>query len=245
MTLKRKLALGTSALAALAFAGGAYAATQESGSTSRQAFVDDVAKRLNVSPSQLRTALQGAFQDQLQAAVAAGRITQAQANAIKQHEQQRGTSPRRGWQHFAPAGGRMFGGPAFGALPAAASYLGLSRAQLLEQLAAGKSLAQLAAARGKSVAGLEQAITAATRARLDKLLAAKLITSAQEQQLLSGLASRLPSEINRTGLSRFGMRPWLGAARPAAGMANGRAMPGAPVVAGAPQAPAPASASGP
>ena len=59
----------------------------------------------------------------------------------------------------------MFGGPALGALEAAASYLSVSRAQLLEQLSAGKSLAQVAAAHGKSVAGLKDAITAAiTRA---------------------------------------------------------------------------------
>ncbi len=227
----------------MAFGGGAYAATQESAKSSRQAFLDDVAKRLNVSPAQLSTALQGAFQDQLQAAVAGGRITQAQANAIKSHQPARGSAPLGGWHGLrgsAPlGGGRLFGARA-GALPAAASYLGLSDAQLIARLSAGKSLSQVAAARGKSVAGLEDAIEAASRSRLDKLVAAKMITSAQEQQLLARLSAMLDSQVNRPGplpLPRFGMRRF-GPGGPIA--------PNAPAGLGAPSAvPAPPPVPGP
>ena len=54
----------------------------------RQAFLNDVAKRLNVTPAQLNSALKGAAIDQLDAAVKAGKLTQAQANALKQRIQQ-------------------------------------------------------------------------------------------------------------------------------------------------------------
>src|SRR5207302_573533 len=78
--LKRKAVIGTATLAVAALGGGAYAATQSS-SNPRQAFLNDVAKRLHVTPQQLQSAVKGAYLDRLQAAVAAGKLTQGQANA--------------------------------------------------------------------------------------------------------------------------------------------------------------------
>jgi hypothetical protein len=207
--LKRKLAIGSAALAAAAFAGGAFAATQESGGNVRQAFLNDVAKRLNVSPSQLTGALQGAFFDQLQTAVADGKLTQAQANAIKQRVQKNGLPPLGGWGERGrpgvdgfhlfrgpgPLGGNRLIRPA-GPLDGAAKYLGLTDMQLRDQLASGKSLAQVAKARGKSVPGLKAAMIAAMKANLDKAVAGKMLTSAQEQQILNRMSSALDKLIN-------------------------------------------------
>src|SRR5205823_9479933 len=81
--------IGTATLAVAALGGGAYAATQSS-SNPRQAFLNDVAKRLHVTPQQLQSAVKGAYLDRLQAAVAAGKLTQGQANAIKQRIQRYG-----------------------------------------------------------------------------------------------------------------------------------------------------------
>jgi hypothetical protein len=213
--LKRKLVIGTITVATAAFAGGAYAATQNS-SNPRQAFLNDVAKRLNVSPQQLTAAMKGAFLDQLDAAVKAGKLTQAQADAIKRHVQQ-GGAPPVGPMWFGPgpgpgpgpgAGpgpgpgfGHHFGGHA-GPMAAAASYLGITEQQLFDQLASGKSLAQIASQRGKSVSGLKAAMTASLKSRLDKLVAAKMITSAQETKALSEFTAHLDDIINHTG--RFG-----------------------------------------
>jgi hypothetical protein len=53
--------------------------------------------------------------------------------------------------------------------PAAiAAYLGLTPAELRAQLRTGKSLAQIAVARGKTVSGLEDAIYADVQAHLDQ-----------------------------------------------------------------------------
>jgi hypothetical protein len=204
ISLKSKLAIGTTALAAAAFAGGAYAATQNSPGGVRQAFLNDVAKRLGVSPAQLSSALKGAYDDQLQAAVAAGKLTQAQANAIKQRAKDNGIPPLGGFGLLGPpaSGGKPFAGPgprplAFGgSLKAAATYLGLTESQLAQDLSGGKTLAQIATARGKSVAGLEASLSAAAKTKLDKLVAGKVITSAQEQQAISRLSAAIADVVN-------------------------------------------------
>jgi ribosomal protein S20 len=211
--LKHKFLIGATTLAAAASAGGAYAATHAS-PTSRQAFLNDVAKRLNVTPGQLNTALKAAITDRLDAAVKAGELTQAQADRIKARIAQGGRMPFL-------LGPRALGGRPdalapralperppgrFGALAASARYLGLTDAQLFGELRSGKSLAQVAHARGKSVSGLEQAILGAMTARLDRAVADGLITKAQEQRLLTRLSRRIDRRVNRPGL-RSAARP--------------------------------------
>jgi hypothetical protein len=72
-----------------------------------------------------------------------------------------------------------------GMLALAASYLGLSPAQLRGELRAGKSLAQVAEARGKPTAGLVQALEGAAKARLAARAAS--------------LHERVNAAVNRTG----------------------------------------------
>jgi hypothetical protein len=188
---KNKFAIAGVALATAAFAGGAYAATQ-SGTNQRQAFLQDVAHRLNVSPQQLTAAMKAAMIDRINEAVKAGRITQAQANKLEQRVGE-GKLPLL----FGGAGAHRGRGLVRGELKAASSYLGLTEKQLIPQLRDGKTLAQVAQAQGKTTAGLEQALTAALKTRLDKAVARGRITSAQEQQLMSRLQTRLDKRVNR------------------------------------------------
>lgn len=239
--LKRRLAIGVVVMAAAAFAGGAYAATKDSNASVRQAFLNDVAKRLHVTPQKLTSALEGAAVDQINAAVAAGKLTQAQAKALKQRVQKGhvllgalglfrvapvgpgNLRPRLfpGPGNFRP---RLFPGPgvprAFpapvpalppgGPVAGAAGYLGLSRSQLLKELSSGKSLAQIAKAQGKPVSGLEAAMVAKIKARLDKAVARKMLTSAQEQRILKGFSAAIGNLVNRA--------PGFGFVRPGRGM---------------------------
>jgi hypothetical protein len=238
--IRRKAVLAVTAVAVAAFAGGAYAATQESSASGPQAFLNDVAKRLHVTPAQLQTALKGAAVDQLNAAVAAGKLTQAEANSIKQHIQQGGGFPPFPGLFFGAPGGpgpqwrikppfppmlpngqpapnapRFFPGPpsmlprpALGPYGAAAKYLGLTDAQLLGDLTSGKSLAAIARSQGKSTAGLKAAMTASIKTKLDKAVAAKMLTSAQEQRILQAFSARLDELIQRTPQARGG-RPFV------------------------------------
>ncbi len=208
LKLKRKLAIGGAVVAAAGLTGGAYAASS-GGTNPRQAFINDVAKRLNVSPTALNDALKGAYQDQLSQAVKSGKLTQAQANKIKQRIAKRPLAPigfaHRGFLGRGP-GGRGFGaGLRARGLDAAAKYLGLTNAQLRTQLRSGKSLAQIATAQHKSVSGLTSTLQADIKARLDKAVAAKRLTSAQEQKIISRLDQRLNKLVNRKGLGH-GMR---------------------------------------
>lgn len=259
-SLKRKLLAGTVVATVAAFTGGAYAASQALNDNSRQAFLNDVAKRLNVTPAQLDSALKGAYEDQLQAAVKAGKITQAQANAIKQRMAKNPGAPLG---FVGPRFHRGFGGPGFalggpggGGLGAAAQYLGLTGPQLFKQLASGKSFAQITRAEGKSTIELKAKMTAAATARLDKLRTAGIISAAMEKQMLNTLSSRLDAEINATGgRMEFRFRHALDGAAgryqilpgPAAGRIQGFApggppagYPGASTLGGG-QVPAPAS----
>jgi AraC-like DNA-binding protein len=190
---------------AVAFAAGggaAYAATQSS-SNPRQAFVNDVAKRLHVSPQRLTSAIKAAEIDRLNAAVKDGRLTQAQANAIKHAIEAKGppfvpgVGPGPLRRPPGPFGGALFFGHA-SPIAAAAGYLGLSVPQLFNELRSGRSVAQIAKARGKSVSGLERAVTTAIKSRLDRAVASGHLTKSQEQQVLRTLSARLGDLINRT-----------------------------------------------
>jgi ribosomal protein S4 len=201
--MKRKLAIGAAGLLALGGAGAAYGVTQ-GGKDERQAFLNDAAKRLNVSPDKLQGALQGAFEDRLGAAVKAGRITQAEANAIKKKIEQGGGPPVGipgfgfgAERHFEFRGGP--GGPIKAGLDAAASYLDLTPQQLIDKLGSGKSLADVASDQKKSVDGLKSAIKDSVKKQLDQAVTDKKITQDQENKILDGLDSRIDDVVNRKG----------------------------------------------
>ncbi len=258
--LKHKLALLIIPILVVAGAAGAYAATQSSAGTSQQAFLNDVARRLHVTPQQLKNALAGAYSDQLSAAVAAGRLTKAQASAIERQLKRTGAiplgggfgfgagrgfagpnarfrpglaprpgaksgsaiapgwGPGSGWGPGGPAGGGAIAhgfGFGFGLLPqglrAVTSYLGITAAKLQTDLRAGKSLAQIATAQGKTASGLESDITSVLKSMLSKQVAAKHLTQAQAQKLLATMKARIAAIVDRKfsngarGGIRFGM----------------------------------------
>ena len=191
--LKPKIVIPVAAAALAAIGGGAYAAAQSGGDDNDQAVINDAAHRLNVSPQQLTAAFKAAMIDQIDAAVKAGKLTQAQANYLKQRIQQAPGIPfgRAGFGH------RGLHGPRF-LLSGAASYLGLSQDKLEQQLESGKSLAQIAGDQHKSVTGLEHAISADAKAKLDAAVTAGRITKSEEQQRLDRLNRILPNIVNLT-----------------------------------------------
>jgi AraC-like DNA-binding protein len=224
ISTRRKLAAGAAGLVVLAGSGGAYAATQKSTATppdpaaEQKAFLDDVAGRLHVSADQLTEALKGAAQDRIDAAVQSGRLTQDQADKIKQRLAQANGLPLIGAPPIGPGPlgfHRAFGGPGFGRLAfgpgveiqAAADYLGLTPQKLFSALRGGKSLADVANEQGKSVDGLKAAIKAAETARLDAAVKAGRLTDAERTQIEQDLDQRLDDFVNHTG-PRFGFRRW-------------------------------------
>lgn len=194
--IKRRFVIGAAGLAALGGGGVAYAVDQGSDRSERQAFLNDVAGRLHVSPDRLKSAITGAFSDRLDAAVKAGRLTQAQADAIKKRAQQNGGVPFLGGPPHRVLGP---GGPFVAGFDAAARYLGLTAQQLHEQLESGKSLADVAKDRNKDLDGLKAAIENGAKSRLDTAVKNKRITQAQENRILSNLDRRIDMLVQQKG----------------------------------------------
>jgi hypothetical protein len=110
------------------------------------------------SAAGLVAALVAAEKTEIATAVTAGRLTQAQADAIAPTLQQRFTDLVNGVRPARGPGGHVGPGPG---LEAAATYLGISRQTLFTQLEGGKTLAQIAdATPGKSASGLIAALVA-------------------------------------------------------------------------------------
>jgi hypothetical protein len=108
-------------------------------------------------------------------------------------------------------------GPPGGAPPGAAaiaSYLGLTSDQIGTDLKSGETLAQIATAQGKTVAGLEAAIIADAKTRLDAAAAAGNLTAAQETSMLADLTSNVDGMVNSTGPPAGGPRGPGGGASP-------------------------------
>jgi polyhydroxyalkanoate synthesis regulator phasin len=82
---------------------------------------------------------------------------------------------------------------------AIASYLGLTQEELRAQLEAGKTLAQIATAQGKSVSGLEAVMYAQVESKLDQAVTDGKLTAAQEQTMLADLKSNLDEFVNHSG----------------------------------------------
>ena len=204
MKNKHRLIFGVVALLAVAGGGAAIAASDSSPPADSKAVLDSAAKKLGISSTKLSDALKQALAERVDTAVAAGRLTKEQGDALKQRINSEnfplfGGRHERGFRH----------GGFIGKLDAAADYLGLTEAQLRSQLESGKSLAQVAQAQGKSVSGLVDALVAAAKKRLDVAVAAGRLTKAQADEMLAGLRTRIASLVNSTGPAgrpHFGFR---------------------------------------
>jgi hypothetical protein len=202
MAMRRKVIAGAAAALAVGGAGAGVAATKlaDSPSAESKAIVNDAAKSLGVEPSKLEAALEKAFEDRIDAAVAAGRLTKAQGEELKQRIES-GDFPLFGPPAFGPGFGMPH--PFFHGLDAAASYLGLTEEQLESRLEGGKTLAQIAKAEVKSVDGLKAALVKDAKAKLDAAVKAGTLTKAEEQKVLKDLEQRIDDLVDGQLRLRF------------------------------------------
>lgn len=225
--LKRKVIVAGIAALAVAVTGGAIAATKAaSPKAESQAVVNDAAKQLGVQPSELSAALKKALANRVDAAVKAGRITKAEGDAMKARINS-GDSPLFGGGHR--GSGKLGRGPGHG-LDAAASYLGLTQAQLRTQLSGGKTLAQVANARDKSVGGLIDALVEDGTKKLDQAVTDGRLTKAQADEIKQGQRERVTDFVNN-GQPRFKFRDRDGpGSHPEPGQQDGPASLPAPIL---------------
>jgi hypothetical protein len=153
--------------------------------------VDDAAKQLGVQPQALGNALKQALENRVDAAVADGRLTKEQGDELKQRIES-GEFPLfgPGFRHGDDGFGHL------GDLDAAASYLGLTAAELRNKLESGETLADVAKEQGKSVDGLVDALVADAREHLAEAAAAGRLTKAQADRILADLKQRITDRVN-------------------------------------------------
>jgi hypothetical protein len=202
MSRTRLFTVGAVALIVVAVTGAAVAATNAlSPKAESKAILDDAAKQLGVKPNELDAALKQAVKNRVDAAVEDGRLTKAQADRIKERIDTGDVPflfPGRGFG-FGPGPGRFDDHGRHGhhlGLDAAASYLGLTEAKLRGALENGKTLAQVAKDRGKSVDGLVDALLAEKSKELDAAVASGRITKAERAEFLAGLKERITDLVN-------------------------------------------------
>jgi hypothetical protein len=195
ITRRTKIVISAAGLLAVAGSGAAVAAAQESTRSSEsKAVIDDAAKELGISSSKLSDALKKALGDRVDAAVAAGRITKAEGDAVKQRITSDDFPLLGGLHHGLGRHGIV------GRLDAAAGYIGITEAQLRAELEGGKSIAQVAKDHNKPVDGLVDALYADAKQKLDDAVSTGRLTKTQETEMLSVLKARITDMINKTGV---------------------------------------------
>ncbi len=207
---KIKLAAAAVAALLLAVALGATAAVGASrvlsSSDDGQTVIDDAAAELGVEPSALEGALRTALKNRVDDAVEAGILTEEEGAELKERVDSGQTPPLFGG--FGRFHGFSDGGPRpdpLAGLETAASYLGLTEAELHEQLRDGDTLADIAKKEGTSVDGLVQAMVDAARKELDAAVAAGRLTEERADMIEQNLEERTTDLVNgELRRSRFG-----------------------------------------
>ncbi len=161
----------------------------------------DVAKAHGKTAADVATALKNAAHTRVDQAVTAGRLTADQATTQKTQIDQRidqlvnQVMPQGGPGGRGKPGG--FGERGFGVgLDAAATAIGID-AQTLRTELAGKSLADVAKAHGKTAADVATALKNAAHTRIDQAVTAGRLTADQASTMKTQVDQRIDNQINQ------------------------------------------------
>lgn len=182
-----------------------------------EAFQAALAGRLGVSTDQLKEAQKLARIDVIKQAVADGKLDQARADRMIESIQngtgmmppgqrpgqgQRGQGPQGGPGQRGPQGQRPGGPGAPGMMQGGpqqiADILGMTPQELRTEMQAGKSLAQVAEAKGISRDTLKAKLLEAHKTRIDAAVAAGKLTAEQAQQMTERINANIDQMLDRT-----------------------------------------------
>jgi outer membrane murein-binding lipoprotein Lpp len=198
-TVALVLAGGVLLSGGMALAGGAF-----DRSTASRDIISSAAEDLGVKPDELREALRSAALEQVKAALRAGDISQGHALALQRLiEAGRHPFPGAFLGLPRPSG---FAGPFGEVFGTAADYLDISESELRARLRNGSTLAEIAAAREKSVDGLVDALVEEHRAGLQQAVDEGRLSAAERDEVLDCIRGRM-SRLVRDHFRLFGARP--------------------------------------
>lgn len=166
----------------------------------REAFIKEFAKQLGVDESKLNPAYTTAVNNTVDQAVKDGKITQAQADKIKNAAKnglnfKLGANKGQGKKGKKADKAKDILKPA---LEAAATTLGYSDVkQMNADLKTGKSIADLAASKNVAVSKVKDAMLAAVKTQLDTAVKNGKLTQAQADKIYQAAPARLDKLIAR------------------------------------------------
>jgi hypothetical protein len=175
--------VATAVLAVAGIAGVAAQTGEDSESNPLGTFMERLAANLGIGEDELESAIDQTFDEMVDEAAARGDISPERAEALKERDLGgllRRLGESKGFDWGGPDGerghpfrhGRLwFGpGPFGGALPEAADIIGIELRELLQGMAEGKTLAEVAAEHGMTRDDLKQQLLDEYSADLDELL---------------------------------------------------------------------------
>jgi polyhydroxyalkanoate synthesis regulator phasin len=206
MTRRRKLTFVAGAagiavlIAGLGAAGAVGASRILSPGDESKAVIDDAAAQLGIEPAELSDALKQALKNQLEEAVDEGRLTEEQADKLKERIDANeypflGGPWKLGFGLRGPWHGGFGHKHEFALLATAASYLGMSEEELREELQ-HKTLAEIAREQSKTAAGLVQQLVAVQTKRIDEAVDDGRLTEEQATELKEGLDERMQAIVD-------------------------------------------------
>lgn len=205
--MRRRIWLGVSGgvlalvLVTTLLSGAVFAQDSDTSATGfGQQFVERLAEKLGITSDELRAAVQDTQAEMIDEAVEDGRLTEQQAATMKER-----LESADGWFHAWP--GPRHAGPRFDHgrahhmlgggvnLEAIADELGLTTAELREQLADGATLLEIIEASDKTVDDVVAVLVERVKPMLDQAVANGRITQEQADAKLAQMSERLTKMI--------------------------------------------------
>lgn len=151
----------------------------------------EIANGAHVAPAALQSAITNAMNARIAASLKAGKISGNRAKALE--AQAAKMAPKLMTRKFHPKRPVRLAW-----MKPAAQYLGLSPKTIWHDLRGGQTLGAVATSvSGKSVSGLESAITSAVQTHLNTMVAHHHLSATKEQAMLKHLSASLPGLMDR------------------------------------------------
>lgn len=156
-------------------------------------FKEGLAGHLGISVDELNAALDATQYDLIDQAVADGKITEAEAERLKEN-----VDAGHNLLPFAGARGRIAHGVKIELVQSTADVLGVDVSVVTDSLKNGDSLADIANANGMDTADFETALLADIKSKLDEKVSNGDITQEQADRLYDCLSENIDDIVNHT-----------------------------------------------